>query len=447
MKKLLCLLLSLCLMLPLAACGVDDPQVTTTATATNEIALKDMPLRIGVLYTGKATEADTGSYAIHQELIKAMRRLGLNEAQDVIVQELVPELTNDVLKAVDKLVESGALIIFGTALGYNEGMSQAADKYPNVVFCQMGGLNGNDYNFITYFAPLYQAYYMLGAAAAMKARELDSELIGFISTSGKETPEAAAIINAFTRGVQVYLPSATVCLRVLDPGATEAMEMAAVDDLYQIMGCKVFGAFTHTAGTLRRAAGLGLYATGPWFALDPQRNQSLLSAQLAAPQLRWFGFFMKALKSVGDCTWADDFAMAMDTTHFYGTYQYSTIIAPTSDDSLHLTELGSCCAPQTSQAMGALSPQETYRVLPVVPDETDGPNATIGTTLVPNIVQGPFAGFLYNITFNPNGSTTTNYPAALVDVDGNVRVSAGEVGMEVNEIREMDYYIMGIEVV
>ena len=66
---------------------------------------------------------------------------------------------------------------------------------------------------------------------------------------------------------------------------------------------------------------------------------------------------------------------------------------------------------------------------------------------MPNIVQGPFAGFLYNITLKPNGSTTTNCPADLVDIDGNVRVPAGEVGMEVNEIREMDYYIMGIEVV
>ena len=311
MKKLLCLLLVLCLVLPLTGCRNDDPQVTTTTapTSTASQQLKGLPLRVGVLYPGKVTEENTGSYATHKELLTALDQLDLDKAKDVIVQELVPELTAKVGEAVDQLVEAGATIIFGTALGYSEGMSQAANKYPDVIFCQMGGTNGNNGNFVTYFAPLYYAYFMTGAAAAVKAMELGTEAIGFISTSGKDHPEAAAIINAFARGVQVFLPSATVYLRVLETGATEATETEAVDDLYQLKDCQVFGAYTHTAGTLKQAYALKLFASGPWFPatkLDPDPKDGH-NALLVAPQVQWRSFFLAALSAVEQCHSADDF--------------------------------------------------------------------------------------------------------------------------------------------
>ena len=443
MKKLLCLLLCLCLMLPLAACGNDTPDATTTAPTTG-VSLKDGPLHIGVLYPGKITEEATGTYAIHQELQKAMRRRGLDEELGITVKELVPELTNDVLKAVDELVEAGAVLIFGTALGYNEGMSEAADKYPNVIFCQMGGLNGNDANFVTYFAPLYYAYYMTGAAAAVKAIELESEDIGFISTSGKDHPEAAAIINAFTRGVQVYLPGATVHLKVLEPGATEAMEMNTVDDLFQLYDCQVFGSYTHTAGTLKQADSLQLFAAGTWFeAGDPIPNNKH-DAHLVSPQVRWFPFFMAALRAAEQCTLADEFATALGTGNYYGEFGCDNFMKPDKSADVWLTEFGGGSASLTAVAMSALRPDNLYD-WDVLPPTEQYPTGTV-VTFPSEVFKGPFAGVQYAVNIiDEHSYSISASPALMADTEGVVRLPAGEPPMEETEIREMDYYIMGIE--
>ena len=440
MKKLLCLLLCLCLMLPLAACTADTPDATTTAPTTAS-RLKDGSLHIGVLYPGKVTEENTATYALHQELKKAMRRRGLDEELGITVKELVPELTNDVLTAVDELVEAGAVLIFGTALGYNEGMSEAADKYPNVIFCQLGGLNGNDANFVTYFAPLYYAYYMTGAAAAVKALDLETQEIGFISTSGKDHPEAAAIINAFTRGVQVYLPSATVHLKVLEPGATETMEMNAVDDLFQLYECRVFGSFTHTAGTLRRASSLGLYATGPWF--TDNGLESYQSALLVAPQVRWFSFFVDAIKAAEQCNVADEFSTALGTSGYYGEFGCDNFMKPDKSADVWLAEFGAGCSALTAIAMSALRPDNLHD-WDVLPPTEQYPTGTV-VTFPSEIFKGPFAGVQYAVNIiDEHAYSISASPMLMADTKGVVRLPAGEPPMEETEIREMDYYIMGI---
>ena len=443
MKKLLCLLLCLCLMLPLAACAADTPAVTTTAPTTGA-SLKDRPLQLGVLYPGKIAEENTATYALHQELKKAMRRRGLDEELGICVQELVPERSEDVLAAVDRLVEAGAVLIFGTALGYSEGMNRAADKYPDVIFCQLGGTVGNESNLATYFAPLYYAYFMAGAAVAMKALELETQEIGFISTSGKDHPEAAAIINAFTRGVQVYLPSATVRLRVLEPGATEAMEMNAVDDLFQLYECRVFGTYTHTAGALRQASSLGLYATGPWF--TDNGLESYQSALLVAPQVRWFSFFVDAIKAAEQCNVADEFSTALGTSGYYGEFGCDNFMKPDKSADVWLAEFGGGCSALTAIAMSALRPDNLYD-WDVLPPTEQYPTGTV-VTFPSEIFKGPFAGVLYAVNIiDEHTYSISASPALMADTEGNVRIEAGGAALEPNEIREMDYYIMGIEVV
>ncbi|MEM1680822.1 MAG: BMP family ABC transporter substrate-binding protein [Sulfolobales archaeon] len=107
----------------------------------------------------------------------------------------------DVLK---KLVGEGYKVIFTTSFGFMDGTLQAAKEFPNVIFFHCSGYK-RWYNMGTYFADLYQLYYLNGLMAGALTK---SGKVGYVAAH--PIPEVVRHINAFALGVKEVNPNAKV---------------------------------------------------------------------------------------------------------------------------------------------------------------------------------------------------------------------------------------------
>lgn len=136
--------------------------------------------------------------------------------------ESVPE--GDVERYIDRLVnEEKCDIVFTTSFGFMDGTISAAKKYPDKIFMHCSGYK-REKNVGTYFAELYQAYYLNGLMAGALTK---SNKVGYIGAH--PIPEVVRHINAFALGVKEANPNAKVYVRWLfswyDPAkAKEAAE-------------------------------------------------------------------------------------------------------------------------------------------------------------------------------------------------------------------------------
>lgn len=136
--------------------------------------------------------------------------------------ESVPE--GDVERYIDRLVnEEKCDIIFTTSFGFMDGTVAAAKKYPDKIFMHCSGYK-RDNNLGTYFAELYQSYYLNGLMAGALSK---SGKVGYVGAH--PIPEVIRHINAFALGVKESNPNAKVYVRWLfswyDPAkAKEAAE-------------------------------------------------------------------------------------------------------------------------------------------------------------------------------------------------------------------------------
>lgn len=136
--------------------------------------------------------------------------------------ESVPE--GDVERYIDRLInEEKCDIVFTTSFGFMDGTVAAAKKYPDKIFMHCSGYK-REKNLGTYFAELYQAYYLNGLMAGALTK---SGKIGYIGAH--PIPEVVRHINAFALGVKEANPNGKVYVRWLfswyDPAkAKEAAE-------------------------------------------------------------------------------------------------------------------------------------------------------------------------------------------------------------------------------
>ena len=173
MKKLLALVLALCMVFVLCACGAAEPQAETSDAEDSAAAAPSSDVKIGVILVGDETEGYT---LAHMEGIEeAMDALDLAEDQ-VIFKKSIPE-SSECYDTAQELIESdGCTAIFSNSYGHQNYMVQAAEDYEDVAFVSMTGdfaaISGCD-NFSNAFTNVYESRYVSGVVAGMKLQELD----------------------------------------------------------------------------------------------------------------------------------------------------------------------------------------------------------------------------------------------------------------------------------
>ena len=165
----------------------------------------------------------------------------------------VPEDESD--KAVHALVQDGCSIIFTN--NYSDQIMEAAERYPNVQFCQTsynaGNHDGGPDNYHTFNGAIYQARYVSGIAAGLKLRDLiDSRvidaggaLVGYIGAY--PSAEVISGYTAFLLGVRSVAPEATMRVRYTNAWSSYNREKAAALALID-EGCVVICQHTDTIG-------------------------------------------------------------------------------------------------------------------------------------------------------------------------------------------------------
>lgn len=353
MKKLLSILLVVCLMVGVTGCGSndviidvvtnensgqvadgnasDDPnsaQAETKEVAdTNPAGCKTIAqedVKIGVLYIG--SEEDTSGYTYAHEIgIQGMiSNIGLKEEQ-VIRKNLIDDSDEAAIKkALDECLDEGCNIIIGTSWGYMESISEYAEKNPDVYFAHGTGYMSNGKNFTNYFGRIYQARYLSGIVAGLKTQ---SGKVGYVSAMGSDNSECTGGIDAFALGVEAVNKNAKVYVAVTNSWFSPEDEENASKALVKA-GCDVLAQHVDTTAPQTVSADNGTWAIG----YNSDMSKETPDATLTSVIWNWSAYYTSYVNSIINATY--------DGSNYYGGMDESLV---------SLTSLSDLCDPETSE--------------------------------------------------------------------------------------------------
>ena len=309
MKKILALALAAAMSLSLAACGGNGGTSNPGSAAGNPSSASQpgadvstptgakSDFKVGAVYI--TSQNDTAGYTFqhHNGITTAMKALGLDPA-DLIVVDNVPD--NDdtaVATAIDTVVNQGADIVFGISFGYINSMNDKAADYPDVIFSHGTGYMANDTNFNNYFGRIYQARYLAGIAAGMKSVELGNNSIGYVAAYNRQYAETCSGINAFALGAQSANPDAVVHVNVIDTWGDEAKEKQAAQALIDAYNCCVISQHCDSAQPQLVAAQNNVFGCG----YNSEMTEQAPNAHMTSAIWHWNVYYETAIKAAMDC--------------------------------------------------------------------------------------------------------------------------------------------------
>jgi simple sugar transport system substrate-binding protein len=206
----------------------------------------------------------------------------------------------DAARIIDRLIqEEKCDVVFTTSFGYMDETIKAGMKYPNKHFMHCSGFKQAK-NVGTYFADLYQTYYLNGLMAGALTK---NDKIGYVAAF--PIPELVRHINAFALGIKTVNPKAAVHVRWTYAwyGPDKAKEAA---EALIAAGCDVL-AFTEDTpavievGQEHTERGKPIYTFSHYSPMQPYGEDSVVSGQL----VDWGGMYVKILKDLYDGTWTN----------------------------------------------------------------------------------------------------------------------------------------------
>lgn len=217
---------------------------------------------------------------------------------DTVYIEAVAEA--DAARIIDRFVqEEKCDVVFTTSFGYMDVTIKAGQKYPDTHFMHCSGFKQAP-NVGTYFADLYQAYYLNGLMAGALTK---SNKIGYVAAF--PIPELVRHINAFALGIKAVNPGAEVHVRWTYAwyGPDKAREAA---EALITEGCDAL-AFTEDTpavievGQEHTEKGKQIYTFSHYSPMQPYGKDSVVSGQL----VDWGVMYEKILTDLYQGTWTN----------------------------------------------------------------------------------------------------------------------------------------------
>jgi len=293
--KVLALILSVSMLFVLAACGGNEGKETKPTDAPKADA-KD--IKIGIIHITSTQDTSGYTYAHHKGFMEMVKNLGLTEDNYVIKDSIADTDVKATKQALQELVDADCDIIFATSYNYMDPVSEFAEKYPDVIFSHCSGYKSNGKNFNNYFGRIYEARYLSGIAAGLKAKELNNPLLGYVAAMDSTNSEVTGGIDAFALGAQSVYPEAKVKVKVTgswyDPEGETAAAKALID-----AGCCVIAQHCDTDGPQTTAQANNVFGCG----YNSDMTEVAPKAHLCAPVWNWGAYYTDAVKKVIDGTW------------------------------------------------------------------------------------------------------------------------------------------------
>lgn len=284
MKRYIAMIMAMCMMFTMAGCSnAKDlfPKNTKKDGKEKVQKVDESGMKIGYLFPSAQDAIDTES---RMEGIRQMQyETSLTDSQ-ILVKTSVDK--DAAAAELDSLAEAGCDLIFACGRMYEAAVLEAAEKYPEIQFCQEGGKKAKKSglsNMHNYYVRLYEGYYVSGIAAGMKINELLNS--GRISSSnctvGFVVNEKSAVttscINAFYLGIEEVCSQASVLVRytdskgVYDDDGEEARQLAAA-------GVGFMSQLTSTTAVPVVCAENDIPLVGSWLnAIDSAPSEALTS--------------------------------------------------------------------------------------------------------------------------------------------------------------------------
>ena len=339
MKKLLCLLLALVMILGLAACAPAEQTPGNTEGGSTGKTAADM--KIGAIYINSKNDTAGYTFAHHSGIVQAMKDLGMNPDTQLVIQDEVPEDKQKVLDAVDTLVGEGVDIIFGISFGYIDALEEAAKEYPEVIFSHGTGYKANETNFNNYFGRIYQARYLAGIAAGLKSLEIGNNNVGYVAAHTTDYAETASGINGFALGVQAVNPDAKIYVKNLNNWADEVNEKAFAEELISSYSCGVISQHCDSAQPQIAAQNANVFGCG----YNSDMTKDAPKAHLTSAIWNWNVYYGTAMKAAMACEEASQFVEKMGGNAYYGGLKEGFVdVSPLSEN----------CAKGTDKAIEAV---------------------------------------------------------------------------------------------
>jgi simple sugar transport system substrate-binding protein len=204
----------------------------------------------------------------------------------------------DSARIIDRLIqEEKCDVVFTTSFGYMEDTVKAGGKYPDKKFMHCSGFKQTP-NVGTYFADLYQTYYLNGLMAGALTK---TDKIGYVGAF--PIPEVVRHIDAFALGIKAINPKAKVHVKWIyawygPDKAREAAESLIAE------GCDTL-AFTEDTpavievGQEHTEKGKQIYTFSHYSPMQPYGKDSVVSGQL----VDWGVMYVKILQDLYNGTW------------------------------------------------------------------------------------------------------------------------------------------------
>ena len=260
MKKIIALLMALCMVLALCACGGSKAPAATEAPAA-EAPAAEAPaaeanpmadVKLGFIFLHD--ENSTYDLNFMNAAKEACANLGLTEDQ-YIFRTNIPE-SEECYEAACELADEGCDVIFADSFGHEDFMIQAAKEFPEVQFCHATGTRAHTEGVANHhnaFASIYEGRYLAGVAAGMKLNEMieagqftaDEAKIGYVGAF--TYAEVVSGYTSFFLGARSVCPTATMEVTFTGSWYDETAEKEAANKLID-NGCKLISQHADSMG-------------------------------------------------------------------------------------------------------------------------------------------------------------------------------------------------------
>ena len=402
MKKLLSVLVASVVM-----CGALFAGCADTGSDSVEDGNTGSDFTVGAIYINSQNDTAGYTYAHHKGITTAMENLGLSVADNLKIIDNVPEDDEQVMTAIEQLAGQGCDIIFGISFGYLNAFAEAAEEYPDIVFCHATGYLSNDTNFNNYFGRIYQARYLAGIAAGYKSLEIGNNDLGYVSAWGTEYAETCSGINAFTLGVLSVNPDAVVHVKEISTWGDQELERQAAEVLITTYGCGVIAQHCDSAQPQIVANEQGVYGCG----YNSDMSVEAPDAHLTAPVWNWDVFYQLAMETAMNESSASEFVSNIGGNYYGGLSEGMVDISPLTDNN----------APEAAEAIA------------------------LARDLMVSGEWDVFSGTALRFSGEAGSVTVEQVSMDLMDNENNIIVAGGEPSVGDDVIQgSMNYYVAGV---
>ena len=282
-----------------------------------------------VVYGSKRSESGY-TYEHIQAVREAMEAAGLDPDTALKIRDNITDADHDLRTEVEDLVVMGCDIIFGTSCEYENTFAELAEQYPEVVFCDAGGVLSNSTNYSNYSGRTYQAFYLAGIAAGYKSLDVMNDNIGFVSSWGSGRPETCSDVNAFALGALAVNPDAAVYVYSVDSWGDPDAEYHAAQTLYSRYHCGIIAQDCDSAEPQILAEEDGIYSCG--YLAD--MTEDAPEAHLTAPVINWTVYYQLAISTAMNEDSASEFVSRVGGS-YYGTFTDGFLdLSPLTDNNV-----------------------------------------------------------------------------------------------------------------